>query len=263
MTNAPEREAGLTLKLYHAEPVANSLKTLIALKEKALAFESIYIDLHKFEQHAPWFVALNPEGQVPVLDHGGAIITHTTVINEYLEDAFPEAPALRPADPRGKARMRHWNKFVDEQVMNHVSLHGWSRMVAVIARSLESDAFEQMVARAPLKEQRDKWRNARAGFSEEQLAAATLKIEAAVDRVEGQLAHAPWLAGDMFTLADVNFFAHCGHALARMFPEIGTPERCPRLLDWADRVRARPGVQAALAMPDHTHPALRTLTGAR
>src|SRR3569833_1689572 len=94
------------LKLYHAEPGANSLKCLIPLKEKGLAFESIYVDLHKFEQHEPWFVAINPEGQVPVLDHDGNIITHTTVINEYLEDAFPEAPALRPADPLGQARMR-------------------------------------------------------------------------------------------------------------------------------------------------------------
>ena len=57
------------LKLYHAEPVANSLKTLINLKEKGLEFESIYIDLHRFEQHEPAFVAINPEGQVPVLDH--------------------------------------------------------------------------------------------------------------------------------------------------------------------------------------------------
>ncbi|MEO8114575.1 MAG: glutathione S-transferase family protein, partial [Phenylobacterium sp.] len=112
----------MSLKLYHAEPVANSLKSLVPLKEKGLDFESIYVDLHKFEQHEPWFVAINPEGQVPVLDHDGLIVTHTTVINEYLEDAFPYAPPLRPADPAGKARMRYWNKFVDEHVTNHVSM---------------------------------------------------------------------------------------------------------------------------------------------
>lgn len=144
------------LKLYHAEPMANSLKSLIALKEKGLPFESVYVDLHKFEQHAPWFVAINPEGQVPVLDHDGAIITHTTVINEYLEDAFPEAPALRPADPIGKARMRFWNKFVDEHVMNYVSMHGWHRMVGIIARSIDAGEFEKLVARIPLYEQREK-----------------------------------------------------------------------------------------------------------
>ena len=249
------------LKLYHAEPVANSLKALIALKEKGLEFQSIYIDLHKFEQHEPWFVAINPEGQVPVLDHDGFIVTHTTVINEYLEDAFTDAPALRPADPQGKARMRYWNKFCDEHVMNYVSMHGWHRMVAIIARSVDVGEFERLMARIPLQEQREKWRTARSGFSPADLANATRKIEVAVDKVEKQLAATPWLAGSMYTLADVNFFAYCGVSLQRMFPEMNLETRAPRLLDWLARVRARPGVKAALAMPDRTNPALRTFTG--
>ena len=80
----------MSIKYYHAEPAANSLKSMIPLLEKGIDFQSVYVDLHKFEQHAEWFVAINPEGQVPVLDHDGHIITHTTVINEYLEDVFPE-----------------------------------------------------------------------------------------------------------------------------------------------------------------------------
>ena len=68
-------------------------------------------------------------------------------------------------------------------------------------------------------------------------------------------------AGGQFTLADINFFSHCGMMLARMFPEIGTEARCPHLLEWVERMRARPGVAAALTMPDHTNPALRTFTG--
>jgi glutathione S-transferase len=251
----------MTLKLYHAEPVANSLKSLIPLKEKGLEFESIYVDLHKFEQHEPWFVELNPEGQVPVLDHDGNIITHTTVINEYLEDAFPDSPPLRPADPVGKSRMRYWNKFIDEHVMNYVSMWGWHRMVGVIARGIDSGEFEKLVERIPLREQREKWRTARSGFNESDLANATRKIEVAVDKVEQQLANTRWIAGDMYTLADINFFSMCGMALERMFPEIGTPDRCGLLLDWVERMSARPGVAAALAMPDHTNPALRTFTG--
>lgn len=85
----------MALKYYHAEPLANSLKLMVPLRKKGLDYERIYVDLHKFEQHQPWFVAINPEGQVPVLDHDGAIITHTTVINEYLEDAFPELAVAR------------------------------------------------------------------------------------------------------------------------------------------------------------------------
>ena len=249
------------LKLYHAEPVANSLKSLIPLKEKGLEFESRYVDLHKFEQHSEWFTAINPEGQVPVLDHDGVIITHTTVINEYLEDAFPDAPPLRPADAVGKARMRYWNKFVDEHVMNFVSMHGWHRMVGVIARGIDSGEFEKLVERIPLHEQREKWKTARSGFSEADLANATRKIEVAVDKVEQQLAKTPWLAGDLYTLADINFFSYCGMSVQRLFPEMGVEKRAPRLIEWVERVKARPGVKAALAMPDKTNPALRTFSG--
>lgn len=253
----------MTLKYYHAEPLANSLKSMLPLFEKDLAFESIYVDLHKFEQHQPWFTAINPEGQVPVLDHDGTIVTHTTVINEYLEDAFPDAPPLRPNTPAGNARMRYWNKFVDEHVMNFVSMHGWHRMVGVIARNIESGEFEQLLENIPLHEQREKWKTARSGFSDTDLANATRKIELAVDKVEAQLGETKWLAGDMYTLADINFYSHCGMMVERMFPELEIATRAPRLADWRDRVAARPASLQAAAMPDHTAPGLRTWSGAR
>ncbi len=249
------------LKLYHAEPVANSLKTLIAIKEKGLVFQSIYIDLHKFEQHEPGFLAINPEGQVPVLDHDGHIITHTSIIAEYLEDAFPDTPALRPSDPSGKARMRYWNKFCDEHVMNYVSMHGWHRLVGAIARSVDAGEFERLMARIPLHEQREKWRTARSGFGEAELANATRKIEVAVDKVEQQLQTSAWLAGDTYTLADINFFAIGGMALDRLFPQMQVGRRAPRLSQWVTRMFERPAVKAAFAMPDRTNPALRTFTG--
>ncbi|WP_129791856.1 glutathione S-transferase family protein [Sphingosinicella sp. CPCC 101087] len=251
----------MALKYYHAEPLANSLKSMIPLFEKGLEFESVYVNLHKFEQHESWFLAINPEGQVPVLDHDGAIVTHTTVINEYLEDAFPDRPPLRPNTPAGNARMRYWNKFVDEHVMNFVSMHGWHRLIGIIARKIESGEFEKLLERIPLHEQREKWRTARSGFSEADLANATRKIEVAVDKVEAQLGETAWLAGDMFTLADVNFYSHCGMMVERMFPEMEIASRCPRLVDWRERLTARPAVQEALNMPDHTEPGLRTWSG--
>ena len=249
------------LKLYHAEPAANSLKAMIYLYEKELPFESRYVDLHKFEQHEPWFVALNPEGQVPVLDDDGAIVTHTTVIGEYLEDRFPDAPRLRPNTPLGNARVRYWNKFVDEHVMNYVSMWGWHRMVGVIARGIEGGEFDKLMERIPLKDQQEKWKTARSGFSEKDLAHATRKIEDAVDKVDAHLAKNKWIAGEEYSLADGNFYSMCGMMIARMFPEIGSEKRCPRLLEWVARMNERPGVKKALAMPNRTNPALRTFTG--
>ena len=249
------------LKLYHAEPGANSLKCLIPLKEKGIPFHSVYVDLHRFEQHEPWFVALNPDGQVPVLEHDGQVVTHSTVINEYLEDAFPGTPPLRPADPLGQARMRYWNKFVDEHVMNYVSMHGWHRFVGVLARGIEQGEFERLVERIPLHEQREKWRTARSGFSAADLENAKRKVLLALDKVEDQLSRTPWLAGDAYTLADINFFSHCGLYVSRMFPDLTDDRKHPRLAGWRDRMAQRDGVKAALAMPDHTNPALRTFTG--
>lgn len=252
----------MTLKYYHAEPLANSLKSMIPLREKGLAYESIYVDLHKFEQHSDWFVAINPEGQVPVLDHNGIIITHTTVINEYLEDVFPEIP-LMPRDPVGKARVRYWNKFVDEHVMNYVSMHGWHRLVGVIARNIESGAFEKLLEHIPLPDQRRKWATARSGFSEADLANATDKIIYALTKIEATLAETPWLAGEMYTTADINFFSHCGAMVERMFPDLDVAANYPRLVDWRDRMKARPAVAQALASEDRTAPGLRTWSGDR
>lgn len=249
------------LKLYHAEPAANSLKALISMKEKRLDFESAYVDLHKFEQHDPAFLAVNPEGQVPVLVHDGHVITHSTIIAEYLEDAFPGAPPLRPADPFGKSRVRYWNKFVDEQVMEYVSMHGWHRMVTIIARSIESGEFDQLMSRIPLPRMREKWMKARSGFGEAELANATQKVAQAMDKVEAQLALTPWLAGHDFSIADINFFSVCGMALGRLFPMLEVEKRAPRLTEWVARMHERPGVKAAFAMPNRTNPALRTFTG--
>jgi glutathione S-transferase len=250
----------MSIKYYHAEPAANSLKSMIPLLEKQIDFQSVYVDLHKFEQHSEWFVAINPEGQVPVLDHDGTIVTHTTVINEYLEDVFPEIP-LRPRQPANAARMRYWNKFVDEHVMNHVSMHGWHRMVGIIARKIDSGEFEQLMERIPLPDQRKKWRTARSGFSEADLVNATEKIIYAVDKVERQLTQTAWLAGEAYTLADINFYSMCGMMVERMFPELEIGKRCPRLIDWRERMNARPAVKRALAGEDRTAPGLRTWTG--
>jgi glutathione S-transferase len=240
----------MTLKYYHGPALANGLKSMIPLIEKELPYESVYVDLHRFEQHEPWFVAINPEGQVPVLDHDGVVITHATVINEYLEDVFPQVP-LRPRDPIGAAYMRYWNKFIDEHVMNYVSIHGWQNFIAPIARAVESEEFERLMARIPLPDQRNKWRAARVGFRTADLDYAREKIHFAVDKAEKQLGQTAWLAGNDYTLADINFFANCAVGLERNFPEVTTSARCPRLLSWREKMHARPAVALALAGGKH------------
>lgn len=233
------------LKLYHGPAAANGLKCLIALCEKGLEFEGVFVDLHSFEQHDPAYLAINPEGQVPALDHDGFVLNHSSVINEYLEDAFPDAPPLRPADAQGKARMRVWNKQIDELYMEAVSIHGWARMITPLTRKMNADEFEAHIARIPLAKQQKKWRAAREGFAQDDLDAAAVTVEDILDKVEAQLEQTPWLVGKSYTLADVNMFATGGKTLPLLFPQLLAAR--PHLVAWRERVLARPGVQAAFA----------------
>ncbi|HWL46915.1 MAG TPA: glutathione S-transferase family protein [Sphingomonadaceae bacterium] len=232
------------LTLYSFGPGANSLKPLLALHEKGLAFTSRFLDPAGFEQHADWYKAINPNGQVPTLDHDGRIITESTVICEYLEENFPDAPPLRPADPYGRALMRIWTKWVDEYFCWCVSTIGWERRISKMARALSDDAFEERIRHIPLKEQRVKWRNARDGFPKAVLAEEMRKVAYSVRRLETRLSESRWLAGDSYTLADICNFA-IANGMENSFADLVNATDTPHLVDWIGRINARP---AAITM---------------
>jgi len=246
------------LELYHAEPVANSMKVLICLKEKQLDFVSRYVNLLLFEQHEPGFVALNPNGQVPVLVHDGATITESTVINEYLEDVFPDV-RLRPVDPVWRARMRIWSKFVDEYFCPALSMIGWHVLVRRVAQSLSKDELDHALARIPLKEQRDKWATvAGESFTAEQLADSRRRLGVSIGKAEAILRETAWLAGPEYSLADSNTFSMVA-GVERLHPEFLEPAESTRA--WLQRMRERPAVQEAMAMPNKVPETLRTFGG--
>lgn len=248
------------LELYHAEPAANSMKPLICLKEKGLEFVSHDVDLLKFEQHSPKFVAINPNGQVPVLVHDANIITESTVINEYLDDVFPQV-ALRPANPVERARMRIWSKFVDEYFCPAVSMIGWHVMVRRVARSIPKDRFRELLDRIPLAEQREKWATvAGDSFSPEQLTDSRRRIGVSVRRMEQILSQSLWLAGSTYSLADLNTYSMAA-AVPRLASELMNEKDTPRCLSWLARMNERPAVKAALAMPNKTQQTLAALRG--
>ena len=235
------------LELYHYEPSANSMKPMLCLKEKGIDFVSRYIDLHSFEQHSPDFVRVNPNGQVPALLHDGEIITESTVINEYLDDVFPQVP-LRPRAPAARARMRVWSKFVDEYFCPALSMHGWNVLVPGIVARLQSGEFDKLLERIPLKEQRDKWKTAAThSFTAEQLADSKRKVGVSIERMEKILGQSTWLAGNEYSLADVNSYSMVV-PVPRFFPEFLNEKVAPRTMDWVRRMNERPAVKAALAM---------------
>ncbi len=244
------------LELYHAEPASNSLKVLLCLKEKGVDFVSHLINIQAFEQHEPAFLEINPDGQVPVLVHDGTVITESTVINEYLDQIFP-APPLRPAGALECARMRIFTKYVDEYFRPALSQIGWQMMIHTITDELSPAEFAAKLARIPREEKREKWRIAAAqGYTAEQMSAWRRTLAEGIGKMEAALAQGPWLAGRDYSLADIACFAMAAHMPGR-FGDIMNETVSPRVLDWHRRVRARPAVAAALAMPSPMRVATR------
>ena len=109
------------IELYHSTHSTCSQKVRICLAEKGLAWTGHHLNLRRFDQLKPEFLALNPAGLVPVLVDGGQVLTESRIINEYLEDAYPQ-PRLCPEGAYARARMRLWTRYADEVATEAVKL---------------------------------------------------------------------------------------------------------------------------------------------
>ena len=95
------------MKLYGYFRSSAAFRVRIALNLKGLACEQLAVHLRKNEQRKPEYLALQPQGLVPVLEtDDGEVFIQSLAIIEYLDETHP-APPLLPADPAGaRARAR-------------------------------------------------------------------------------------------------------------------------------------------------------------
>jgi len=99
------------LTLYFT-PGASSMAPQIALREIGAPFESHAISLARKEQHAPEFLAINPEGKVPTLLIDGRRLTEVAGILWYLARRYPEGGLLPVGDIEAEAQVVSWMSFI-------------------------------------------------------------------------------------------------------------------------------------------------------
>jgi glutathione S-transferase/GST-like protein len=232
--------------VYTWDPNSNSGKPLFVLNEKGVDFDYRYISLPDFEQHAPEYVAINPDGTVPALVHRGRVFAESTPMCEYIDKAF-DGPSLTPDEPEARYRMRDRCRRTDKAAES-LSVIGWHLHLGPMVRSKSHEELARLIARIPTQERRISWETAsKATFSEAQLADARRRVGDYVKELEADLAHGLWLVGDEYSLADILTFANF-YALPAGYPEFATDGYAPRVLDWLRRIYARPATAKTFNM---------------
>ena len=93
-----------SVEIFSAEVCPYAHRTRLVLMHKGVDFSLTEIDL---SNKPDWFAEVSPYGKVPSIRHDGRIVYESAIINEYLDEAFPE-PALMPTDPHARAMTRIW-----------------------------------------------------------------------------------------------------------------------------------------------------------
>ncbi|WP_298905451.1 glutathione S-transferase family protein [uncultured Nostoc sp.] len=193
------------IQLYFAKASTFSQRTRVVLLEKGIDFTPIEIDL----QNKPdGYTQISHYGKVPAIKHGDVEIYESAIINEYLDEVFPEPPLL-PRDPAAKAIARIWIDYAN------------TRLVPAFNKFLRGkDSTEQEQGRKEFTE-------------------ALLYIEQ-----EG-LGKGDYLSGDQFSLVDISFYPWFERLpLLEHFRKFTLPAETPRLQTWWNLVGDRQSIQA-------------------
>lgn len=237
----------MSVTLYHWEPNANSGKPMLTLVEKGVAFDSHYLDLLSFDQHKPEYLAVNPMGTIPAMTHDGRVITESSAMMEYVDEAF-DGPRLTPEDPIEQWRMRWWMKFLDQWLAPSFSMIGWSVFVGPSVRQRDPEELKAAIDRIPLPERRTAWRKAIYNlFSPEEMAESQRRVALGIELLEDALSKRPWLAGESYSLADINAFNTC-YALPLSQPHLSNDEKTPHIMEWLRTIYERPAAKATWEM---------------
>ena len=253
----------MTLTLYHNDMSVCSQKVRLALAEKGLAWEGKHLNLRQGDQTDPAYLRLNPNGVVPTLVdaptsaspaiHGSrtarggkgggneVVVIESVVINEYLDDAYPDPP-LKPAAAAARAQMRRFTRQIDAGIF---AATGIVSMSIAFHHQFTPEGIAAIAAARPSAWRR-RFEQMQRGVDNPAFPDAIMRLDQMLAEIERTLAASgPWLAGADFSLADIALapyvtrLDHLGFA--------GMLDRRPHAAQWYERLRARPAYEQGLA----------------
>jgi glutathione S-transferase len=203
------------IKLYDSRTSPNCHRVKVVLEEKRLPYELIAVDLKAGEQKRPEFLRLNPYGKVPVIVDGETVIYESCIINEYLEEKYPEHQ-LMPAVYGLRAKIR----ILIDYGLNHFA-PPYQRIRQEMRGKAERERDASVIENS-VKE-----------------------LVRLFQRFEGELEGKSYLAGD-FSLLDAALIPRYLR-MEKWGVGILPNPALPRMTGWLARMKERPSVQTFLA----------------
>jgi glutathione S-transferase len=229
----------MSFTLYNAPQSTCSQRVRFVLNAKKISFAEIKLDLLAGDQLKPDYLALNPNGVVPTLDHDGAIVIDSSVIIEYLDEVVPTSESFTPRDPVKRARMRALMRFIDEMPAAAVRVPTFNLAFLPRFAAMTEEEFLAFAESKPLRKE-FMLTMGRKGFPQKEMDAAIQRLRRTYERMDSEIemSGGPWLLGKGVSLADIALMP----AMVRM-ADLGQEtawQDLPRVQHWYDAIRAHP-----------------------
>jgi glutathione S-transferase len=231
------------LELYNNINSVCAQKVRIALAEKGRDVVEHLLTLQG-DQNDPEYLKLNPNGVVPTLVHDGLVVTESSLILYYIDDAFPEPP-LMPKTPAARHRVRLYNKLIDEYVHNSCTIMTFATAFRPRFLKMPREQWLAEINKAPLKRRAEYKRSViEHGLDSEFVRDALHQHEKLISWMSQDLKNGRYLAGDAFTNADCAVIPY--FLRLELLGLSGMWRSEPAVGDWWSRVRARPSLKTAV-----------------
>jgi len=227
----------MSFTLYNAPQSTCSQRVRFVLNAKKLPFTEVKLDLLAGDQLKPDYLALNPNGVVPTLDHDGAVVIDSSVIIEYLDEIAPNPVTFTPSEPTLRARMRSLMRFIDEMPAAAVRVPTFNLAFLPRFAAMSEEEFLAFAESKPLRKE-FMLAMGRKGFPQKDMDGAMQRLRRTYERMDAEIEKSggPWLLGADPSLADIALMP----AIVRM-ADLGREadwQDLPRVQRWYEAIRA-------------------------
>ena len=160
-----------TVLLHHA-PMSRGNIAFWMLEEMGIPYRLNLLSLDRQDQKKPAYLAVNPMGKVPALEHKGVIVTEVAAVCAYLADAFPETNLAPKFDDPRRGTYYRWMFFAPG--------------------CLEMAVFDRMNGR-------DAGQPRASGYGD---------YDTTIETVARAVAKGPYVLGEQFSTADIILGSH-------------------------------------------------------